>query len=443
VRFQEQAQRTDSDSSLLVSGSTLDERYRIDRRLGRGGMGEVYVADDLRLGRQVAIKVLRAEIGRSKEARKRFEREARATAKIVSEHVVTIFDLGVGPDEHPYLVMEYLEGRTLRSLLDAEGPLAAPRAVRIIRGVCWGLEAAHARGVIHRDLKPENLLLARRDDGLEACKVLDFGLAKLPTVAASEAATREGVPLGTLHYMSPEQARGDADIDERTDVYGCAAVMYEMLSGKRPHSADSHHALLYKIVHEAPQRIEELCPFLPSGLADAIRSGLQNDRRLRPATMSAFRGAIEPFLTHHADRPGLEPLATLPTGQDTVSNESHLRAQASPRRSTMLWASSAFAASLLTLALAIRLTQSWPNTRPRTLSHLRPLSSMIATVERRTEQRLAAAGGVPSVVRDSVAAAQAPSAFQPRTAPPQPRPSGKVVEPSAENKLFERQNPYD
>lgn len=442
------AQRTDSDPSLLVSGSTLDERYRIDRRLGTGGMGEVYVAHDLRLGRQVAIKVLRAEIGRSKEGRKRFEREARATAKIVSDHVVTIFDLGVGPDEHPYLVMEYLEGRTLRTLLDAEGPLTAPRAVRIIRGVCWGLEAAHACGVIHRDLKPENLLLVRRDDGLEACKVLDFGLAKLPTVAASEAATREGVPLGTLHYMSPEQARGDADIDERTDVYGCAAVMYEMLSGKRPHSADSHHALLYKIVHETPQRIDELCPFIPSGLADAIRSGLQNDRRLRPATMSAFRGAIEPFLTHNAAQRGLEPLATLPTGQDTLSSESPLRAQASPRkpRSLMLGASSAFAVTLLTLALATRLTQSGPNTRPQALSHLRPLRSAIATIERRTEQHLAATGVVPSVVPGSVRTdppAQAPSAFQPRTLPPQPRPSGKAIEPSAENKLFERQNPYD
>jgi serine/threonine protein kinase len=431
-----------------MAGSTLDDRYRIARRLGRGGMGEVYVADDLRLGRQVAIKVLRTEIARSKEARKRFEREARATAKIVSEHVVTIFDLGVGPDEHPYLVMEYLDGRTVRSLLEAEGPLTAPRAVRIIHDVCRGLEAAHLRGVIHRDLKPENLLLVRRDDGLETCKVLDFGLAKLPVLTSSEAGTREGLPLGTLHYMSPEQARGDADIDERTDVYGCAAVLYEMLSGKRPHSADSHHALLYKIVHETPQRVDELCPFMPDGLADAVRSGLQNDRRLRPASMDAFRGTIEPFLANHAGEPGLEDFETLRTGQDTLSNESrgsHPRTRPGhSKRSLTLWASGALAGSLVTLA-AIGLL-IWPNARSRELSRQQATSRVTVTTRRLTEQRLAAVSrGGPAVLLESGRSDPAPQpspSLQRRVASPQ-SPPGKSSEPSPGNDLFERQNPYD
>lgn len=452
MRSEEKAESADSDPCLLVAGSTLDDRYRIARRLGRGGMGEVYVADDLRLGRQVAIKVLRNEIGRSKEARKRFEREARATAKIVSEHVVTIFDLGVGPDEHPYLVMEYLDGRTVRSLLDAEGPLTAPRAVRIIQDVCRGLEAAHARAVIHRDLKPENLLLVRRDDGLETCKVVDFGLAKLPVLTSSEAATREGLPLGTLHYMSPEQARGDADIDERTDVYGCAAVLYEMLTGKRPHSADSHHALLYKIVHETPQRVDELCPFIPSGLADTVRSGLRNDRRLRPASMDAFRGALEPFLANQARQPDLEAFETLPTGQDTLSNESdQVQARTPPghrrRKAFMLWASGAVAGSLLTLALVALRVPIWPNARSREPLIQQPMSRVIATARRLTEElRLSTVtSNVPALTPDSVGSdpGPQPSAAQRRPAAPQRRPSVTSLEPSSENKLFERQNPYD
>lgn len=451
MRSVDKSKIADSDPCLLVAGSTLDGRYRIAKRLGRGGMGEVYVADDLRLGRRVAIKVLRAEIGQSREARKRFEREGRATAQIVSEHVVTIFDLGVGPDEHPYLVMEYLDGRTIRALLDAEGPLTAPRAVAIIRDVCRGLEAAHARSVIHRDLKPENLLLVRGDDGLETCKVLDFGLAKLAVVTSSEAATREGLPLGTLHYMSPEQARGDADIDERTDVYGCAAVMYEMLTGKRPHSADSHHALLYKIVHETPQRVDELCPFIPGGLADAVRSGLQNDRRLRPATMDAFRGALEPFLANHAGQLGLASSETLPTGQATLSNDLphfHPRARSTRRvgRSLMLLASGAVAGSLLTLAVFGHRVVAWPGVRPRALSSQLPMSGVIATARQLTTLHLAEVSAVPPVMPGSVRADTAPqpaSSFQRSTTAPQPHPSVRSLEPSSETSLFERQNPYD
>jgi serine/threonine-protein kinase len=347
--------------------------------------------------------------------------------------------------------MEYLDGRTVRSLLDAEGPLTAPRAVRVIHDVCRGLEAAHARGVIHRDLKPENLMLVRRDDGLETCKVLDFGLAKIPVVTSSDAATQEGLPLGTLHYMSPEQARGDADIDQCADVYGCAAVLYELLTGKRPHSADSHHALLYKIVHETPQRVDELCPFIPSGLADAVRSALQNDRRLRPASMDAFRGAIEPFLANHAGPLGPPPLETLPNGRDTPPTRSphfHLGPRPSGRllRALLLMASGAFAGCLLTLAVVGLRTSGWLNARGHALSMPQPESNSVARDQPLAELRPSAdSSSVPSVMPASTRSDMAPrpSSSSPRgSSLPRPRPSAKSIEPSTEN-LFERQNPYE
>lgn len=280
----------------LAIGTELDGRFRVVRSLGRGGMGQVYEATDMRLGRRVAVKVLRPASGASADLRKRFAREAKAVAQIQHEHVVTVFDYGIGPSDEPYLVMEYLAGQDLRSLLQQQGQVAAPRAVRLIHDGCSGLAAAHARGVIHRDLKPENLFVVTRGRHSELCKVLDFGLAKLRTTDGSDLQTRAGVPFGTLHYMSPEQARGDADVDERTDVYSAAAVLYEMLSGERLHSADSPHALLYKIIHEAPARLEQKCAYLPPGLADVVHQGLATDPALRPASIEAFAGSLEPFM---------------------------------------------------------------------------------------------------------------------------------------------------
>ena len=433
-----------AQAGRLLPGATLG-RYRIERRLGRGGMGEVYVAEDTRLGRQVAIKVLRSEVGRSKEACRRFEREARATANIVSDHVVTIFDFGWGPDERPYLVMEYLAGQTVRSLLDNEGPLAPPRAARIMHDVCVGIEVAHARSVIHRDLKPENLLLVRRDDGSQLCKVLDFGLAKLPTLSSSESATIAGLPMGTLHYMSPEQARGDIDIDERTDVYGCCAVLYEMLTGKRPHSADSHHALLYKIVHEPPQRIEQLCPFLPRGLADAVHAGLQSDRRMRPVSVSAFRCTIAPYGLNRTLEVMHEPAETLADQQATFGEEAGRARLAlagnTRKRSLSLLAVGALAGCLLTLAgtssrTLVRNSNTARNDTSTNQDMLAP-----TTIEASTPKPPQLADTSEAV---RVVAAPDANVERPKR-PPQPAQHRTVRAPTSSVDLtsLERENPYD
>lgn len=296
----------------------LDGRYRLLRPIGRGGMGQVYEARHLRLERRVAIKLLRAQPGSSKMLHKRFEREAQSAAQIEHERVVSVFDFGLAEGGQPYLVMEYLEGQDLHSLLAEEGSLAAPRAVGLLRDVCLGLEAAHAQGVIHRDIKPANLFVVRQWNGAEACKVLDFGLAKLKLFGASDLHTASGLPLGTLHYMSPEQARGEADVDERTDVYGCAAVLYELLTGQKPHIAESPHALLHKITHERARRIEEHGSFQPAGLADVIHRGLEPERAQRPASVEAFRRLLEPYLAANASA---SPIALANGREDTIDTE--------------------------------------------------------------------------------------------------------------------------
>jgi serine/threonine protein kinase len=276
------------------NGQILAERYVVERLIGRGGMGEVYLGRHAHLGKRVAIKTLLADVA-GPAARQRFEREARVLASLENEHIVTAFDFGCAEDGRRFLVMEYLEGKTLRTLLQAEKTLVAPRAVRLILQTCRGVGAAHSAGALHRDLKPENLFICRRGDRSELCKILDFGLVKLQTGGLT-LKTRSGIALGTLNYMSPEQARGESNVDQRSDVYSTAAVLYEALSGKKPHDADSSLALVHKILNEKPQALSELCE-LPRGLSEVVRKGLAHDPRDRYPSMAALEAALRPYAT--------------------------------------------------------------------------------------------------------------------------------------------------
>ena len=210
----------------------LSGRYRLERRLGRGGMGAVYEATDTALERRVAVKVIRDDLVGSAEAAERFRREGRAAASFSHPHVVTVHDFGVA-DTRAFLVMELLGGKTLREELQREKRLPPARTVEILRGVCEAVDAAHRRQLIHRDLKPENIFLARAETA-EIAKVLDFGIAKfLPTATQATADTGAGLLVGTLHYMSPEQLAGQA-ADAGWDLWALAVVAYEMLAGAQP-----------------------------------------------------------------------------------------------------------------------------------------------------------------------------------------------------------------
>ena len=243
-------------------GEVVGEKYRILRVIAEGGMGVVYEAQHAVVKRRFAVKFLRADLADRRDLLTRFHREAQAAGALESENIAAAIDFGILADGTPYIVMEHLVGESLGSLVAREGRLPVERAVDLCLQACRGMQAAHAAGIVHRDLKPENLFLCRREDGTDLVKVLDFGIAKLEQIELDSAATRTGTILGTPAYMSPEQARGDKSIDHRTDVYGLAAILFEMLSGKPPHPGDSHNAILHHIATQPALSLHSVQPDL-------------------------------------------------------------------------------------------------------------------------------------------------------------------------------------
>ncbi|MES1207003.1 MAG: serine/threonine-protein kinase, partial [Pseudomonadota bacterium] len=223
-------------------GEIVGGKYRIVRLLAKGGMGVVYEAQHTVVRRRFAIKFLRRELAERRDILTRFQREAEAAGALENENVTAAVDFGVAEDGTPYILMEYLVGESLAALMERQGRLPVARATDLVIQACAGVAAAHAAGIVHRDLKPHNLFVCRRHDGTDLLKVLDFGVAKLQVAEEASAATRTGMVLGTAAYMSPEQARGERMVDGKTDVYALGAILYEMLSRKRPHPGDSQNA---------------------------------------------------------------------------------------------------------------------------------------------------------------------------------------------------------
>lgn len=287
-------------SSPNLEGQLFSNRYRVIQRIGAGGIGEVFTVEQVHVKRIFALKTLRQDYRSDALAMERFAREARVGGRLRSEHTVAIVDSGVH-EGIPYLVMEYLEGQTLADLLEREGMLPLPRALRLFLGACRGVSAAHALGVIHRDLKPSNLFVCPGVD-TETCKVLDFGIAKLanPSTHSDAFATRSGALIGTLAYMPPEQIRGERELDVRADVYSLGAILYECLGGARLFQADSPHSLMYKILEQVPVRVDRLRQGLPAGLVDVIHRALAQDKAKRFASVAEFVAAIAPYAQPHA-----------------------------------------------------------------------------------------------------------------------------------------------
>ena len=236
--------------------------YEVIERVGRGGMGEVFRAMDPALDRVVAVKILAPAMADNPEARRRFLREARAAAAVCHEHVVTIHAVDDSGDL-PYLIMQFVAGRSLQEKLDREGPLGLKEILRIGMQVASGLAAAHAQGLVHRDIKPANILL---ENGVERVKITDFGLAR---AASDPGLTRSGTIVGTPNYMSPEQARGEA-VGPRSDLFSLGGVLYAMATGEPPFAADSAYAVLRRVCDDAPRPIRELNPESPDWLAATI-----------------------------------------------------------------------------------------------------------------------------------------------------------------------------
>ncbi|MGI8532226.1 MAG: Stk1 family PASTA domain-containing Ser/Thr kinase, partial [Geodermatophilaceae bacterium] len=227
----------------------LGERYELGETIGYGGMAEVHRARDMRLGRDVAVKVLRQDLARDSQFQVRFRREAQASASLSHPAIVAVFDTGedtVGEGSTPFIVMEYVEGQTLREILRSDGPLPPARAVMICSDICSALDFSHRNGIVHRDVKPGNVMISASD----VVKVMDFGIARAVS-DSSATMTSTAAVIGTAQYLSPEQARGES-VDARSDVYSCGCLLYELLTGSPPFTGDSPVAVAYQHVREDP-----------------------------------------------------------------------------------------------------------------------------------------------------------------------------------------------
>ncbi len=277
------AQRPSHDgrSADPLIGRVLDGRYRIGPRIARGGMASVYEATDIRLDRVVAVKIMHPGLGDDEEFAARFVREAHAAARLSHPHVVSVFDQGAD-DGVVFLAMEYVPGHTLRDVIRKEAPMSPSRAISLIDPVLSALAAAHRAGLIHRDIKPENVLIA--DDG--RIKVADFGLAKAVSTDTQHTATG-GVLIGTVSYLAPELVI-DGTSDARADVYAAGVVLYEMLTGHKPHEGESPIAVAYKHVHEDVPPPSAEVPGLPAYVDALVARGTARDRRSRPTDAGVF-----------------------------------------------------------------------------------------------------------------------------------------------------------
>src|SRR5215468_2787554 len=231
-------------------GRIIADRYLILAQLGEGGMGRVYVAEHVKMNRQCAIKLMSPSLMNDAESTTRFAREASNAARILHPNVAAVFDYGEA-DKTVYLVMEYVDGESLSSLLGREGALDPRRAIDIGRQIADGLTAAHELGLVRRDLKPDNVIVTRKRDGREIAKVVDFGIAKAVSDSPQDALTRSGLVIGTPEFMSPEQLLGDP-VDARTDIYSLGCMLFQMLSGIKPFDADSREQMIRRRLHEPP-----------------------------------------------------------------------------------------------------------------------------------------------------------------------------------------------
>jgi eukaryotic-like serine/threonine-protein kinase len=264
-------------------GQLLDGRYLVESQIARGGMATVYLARDVRLERSVALKIAHPELARDREFVDRFIGEARAVARLSSQNVVAVFDQGSTGDLN-YIAMEYVPGPTLRELLTARGRLNPREALDIIERVLAGLAVAHDAGIIHRDVKPENVLLGNGT----SVKVADFGLAR---AAAGIRHTRSGLLIGTAAYLAPEQVASNSS-DQRTDVYAVGVMLFEMLTGRQPHTGDSPLAVAYKHVNSVVPAPSSLQPDLPPALDTLVALATSRDPELRPADARHYLHAI-------------------------------------------------------------------------------------------------------------------------------------------------------
>ena len=280
-------------------GVTLSGRYLVTRKVGQGGMGAVYEATHTLIGKRVAVKVLLEKYAQREAIVQRLEQEARLASSCQNEHIIDITDFGTTEDGRTFVVMEYLEGESLAECLARETRLPEQRILRILSQAASALAAAHAKGIVHRDIKPENLFLLRRKDA-DFVKVVDFGISK--SLRASDEAeeqprlTQTGMVLGTPLYMSPEQARGDDELDARVDIYALGVIMYEAATGRVPFVGNNYLSVISQVLNEEPRPVREARPELSEEFEAIVMRAMDKERDSRYASAQDLLGDITALL---------------------------------------------------------------------------------------------------------------------------------------------------
>ena len=312
----------------ITADTVIDGRYQVIGKVGSGGMAEVYGAEDLQLGRKVAVKVLHRRFTEDEEFVERFRREAQSAAGLQHQHVVSVYDRGEWDGTY-YIAMEYLEGRSLKDVIREEAPLAPLRAVDIAIQILRAARFAHRRGIIHRDLKPHNVIL----DDEDRAKVTDFGIAR----AGASDMTETGSIMGTAQYLSPEQAQGHA-VSAQSDLYGIGIVLYEMLAGRLPFDAESAVTIALKQVSEAPPPLSGLLPDLPPDLEAVTMRALEKAPANRFQDADEFIGALEAVRAQLTGAPGGDTSSFVPPPAVVSEEWDQVAEPEGPSRRRWLWA---------------------------------------------------------------------------------------------------------
>jgi len=330
-------------------GMILQDRYRIIRQLGEGGMGAVYEGEHLLIKKRVAIKCLHAQYAQNPEVVARFHREALAATSIGHQNIIEVTDLGRFPDGAVFMVLEYLAGRDFARLIDDEGPQPLGRIVHIMMQICDALTAAHGKEIVHRDLKPENVFLIKRGDDPDFVKLLDFGISKMKSSSDSPGSnmTRTGMALGTPYYMAPEQAQGLKNVDHRADIYALGVILFRALTGQHPFDHDSYPMLVLKICTEPPPPLRRYRPDVPPEIEQIAAKMLAKSPEDRFQNCAAVKAALKPYelfsdvpIVNEVARNDALPLASI-AGNPMASYAATAHAPSAPGLNTPVIASAA------------------------------------------------------------------------------------------------------
>ncbi len=312
------------DSTLPKQGDLIAGKYRIERLLGRGGMGVVYAANHELLGVRVAVKVLLTDIASSPEAVSRFLNEARNAARIQSDNVARVMDVGTLDGGRPFMVIEYLDGDDLARVLETRGPLPLQEAVDYALQALEALAQAHVMGIVHRDLKPANLFLVRRQDRTTQVKVLDFGISKSTNILGQTSGQMTSTKelLGSPYYMSPEQLRSSKRVDARADIWSMGIILYELVCGLTPFQADTFGELFAAILEQDPPPVRAKRPDLPAAFEQVIARCLRRKVEERFNNVGELASALSPFASQRGQRTAQRILDVVPPGAVAPWHES-------------------------------------------------------------------------------------------------------------------------